>query len=162
MKHVTPDRVRHSWTQTLDAPPATVFPLLCPVRECEWVPGWDPVEVHSVSGVAEEGCIFVTRKDGSDSTWVVTRFDPPRAIQFVKHTPGETMGVITIELSDGAEGRTRAEVAYAYTALGFQGARAVADFTRDHYRTFMMEWEAALNHFLATGRKIGTGSSDAR
>ncbi len=33
-------RVSHEYTQTNDAPPDEVFPLLCPVRESEWVPGW--------------------------------------------------------------------------------------------------------------------------
>src|SRR2546427_13050450 len=33
-------RVTHEYTQTNDAPPEIVFPLLCPVREADWVPGW--------------------------------------------------------------------------------------------------------------------------
>ena len=36
--------------QVLNAPPATVFPLLCPVREAEWVPGWTVRMIHSASG----------------------------------------------------------------------------------------------------------------
>ena len=31
-------RVRLEYTQTNDAPPNRVFPLLCPVREAEWLP----------------------------------------------------------------------------------------------------------------------------
>ena len=36
------------------------FPLLCPVREREWLAGWNPTIVHTKSGVAEPGCGFVT------------------------------------------------------------------------------------------------------
>lgn len=38
-----PKRVRHSYTQSLIAPPGKVFPLLCPVREKEWVSDWNKV-----------------------------------------------------------------------------------------------------------------------
>jgi hypothetical protein len=37
-----PVRVTHTYTQTLDGSPAEVLPLLCPVREADWVPGWTP------------------------------------------------------------------------------------------------------------------------
>lgn len=42
----------------VEAPRALVFPLLCPVREREWLPGWQADIVHSTSGLVEEGCIF--------------------------------------------------------------------------------------------------------
>jgi hypothetical protein len=34
-----PRRAQHTYVQALRAAPAEVFPLLCPVREREWVPG---------------------------------------------------------------------------------------------------------------------------
>jgi hypothetical protein len=33
-------RITHEYTQNNVAPPEKVFPLLCPVREADWVPGW--------------------------------------------------------------------------------------------------------------------------
>lgn len=42
------------------APLERVFPLLCPVREREWLQGWDATMVCSESGVAEPGCVFTT------------------------------------------------------------------------------------------------------
>jgi hypothetical protein len=34
------------------APPDRVFPLLCPVRERDWLEGWEADMVYSASGVA--------------------------------------------------------------------------------------------------------------
>ena len=37
MHILTPTRVAHTYTQHLVAPPKAVFPLLCPVREADWI-----------------------------------------------------------------------------------------------------------------------------
>ena len=79
-------RVSHEYTQTNEAPPDKVFPLLCPVREADWVPGWKYNLIYSESGVAEDGCVFSTPNDGGpDTTWMVTRYDPRRTPSL---TPG--------------------------------------------------------------------------
>ncbi len=36
----------------VSAPPATVFPLLCPTLEYLWLDDWDAKMIHSESGVA--------------------------------------------------------------------------------------------------------------
>jgi len=70
-------RVTHEYTQTNDAPPDRVFPLLCPVREADWVPGWQYKMIYSKSGVAEAGCVFTTANDdGTETTWLVTEYNP--------------------------------------------------------------------------------------
>ena len=54
-------RGAHEYIQTNYAAPEKVFPLLCPVREADWIPGWQYELVYSESGVAELGCVFTTR-----------------------------------------------------------------------------------------------------
>ena len=56
------------------APPAEVFPLLCPVREHDWVEGWQAEVLHSESGVAELGCVFLADARGTHGpvTFVVS------------------------------------------------------------------------------------------
>jgi hypothetical protein len=39
----------------IKAPVEQVFPLLCPVRECDWLEGWNCTLLHSGSGLAEKG-----------------------------------------------------------------------------------------------------------
>ena len=70
-------RVSHEYTQANDAPPEKVFPLLCPVREADWVPGWQYRLIYSGSGLAEDGCVFSTPNDaGPETVWMVTHYDP--------------------------------------------------------------------------------------
>lgn len=156
MRIEAPHRAVRSYTQRLDAPPEAVFPLLCPVRECEWVEGWDPRLVISASGLAELDCVFVTGPAEDEATWVVTEYEPPERIGFVKLTPGKTLARISIELAPEAEARTRAQVTYGYTALSQKGREVVDGFTEKHYTEFMKEWEGALNGFLG---KVARGSA---
>ena len=66
-------RVSHEYTQTNDAPPEKVFPLLCPVREADWVPGWQYRLIYSDSGCAEDGCVFATPNDtGPETIWMAS------------------------------------------------------------------------------------------
>jgi len=60
-------RVAHEYTQTNPASPEKVFPLLCPVREADWIPGWRYTLIYSDSGVAELGCIFTTQDPAVES-----------------------------------------------------------------------------------------------
>jgi len=105
-----------SCTMRVAAPPADVFPLLCPVRERDWIPGWEAEVLLSRSGLAEPGCVFVTRpSEGRRLAWVVTRHEPPRAIAFaVFH--GDVVETLAIELAPVAEG-TELVWSRAYTGL---------------------------------------------
>ena len=150
-----PNRRRHSYTQSIDARPEDVFPLLCPVRELDWVDGWNPSLVLSNTGGAEADCIFTTPGTPKDTVWIVTRYEPEQLrLEMLMVTPGRTVGKLEISLRSKAGGRTAAEVAYTHTSLGPQGDEFLAGFTADWYRDFMETWETELNHFLATGTKL--------
>jgi hypothetical protein len=151
-----PCRVRHSYRQRLTARPEKVFPLLCPVREADWVDGWDPSLVLTASGVVEPGCVFVTPgEEEREAVWVVIRHEPQDwVIEFVKVTPGITVGRIEIQLEDAPDGGTFAYISYAYTALSEAGRSFVENFSEERYEAFMREWETALNHYLGSGSRL--------
>ena len=151
-----PFTVRHSYRQRIAARPEKVFPLLCPVREADWVDGWDPLLVLTNSGVAEPWCIFVTPgEEEHDAVWVTVRHDPQDwVVEFVKISPGTTVGRIEIQLEDAPDGGTFAYVSYAYTALSEAGRSFIESFTEERYEEFMHEWEAALNYHLTNGGKL--------
>jgi hypothetical protein len=154
MNIISPHRVTHTFTQHLVGTPDDVFPLLCPVREAEWVNGWNPRVVITSSGVAEHDCVFVMGGTKSESVWMVTQYEPPARIEFIKVTPAETVARVTIELRAGEVGETLADVTYAYTALNEAGTQVVDSFTAEYYHAFMTEWEDELNHYIRTGTKL--------
>ena len=146
-----PTRARHSYTQRIHAGPEAVFPLLCPVREHEWVPGWATDWVISASGVAEEGCVFQTPGEGDlpPAVWVVTEHDPGTFhVAMVKTQPGYLVTRLQIDLApDG--GDTLSTISYEYTALGPEGEDFVERCTPEWYEEFMQGWEEVMNAFLA-------------
>jgi hypothetical protein len=149
-----PKRVTRSYTQRLVAEPRAVFPLLCPVREADWIDGWDPVSVISHSGVAEPDCVFITPAIPHDAIWYITRQEPETGfVEMVKITPGVTACRLTIQLRPAASG-SEAIVTYSHTSLGPEGDTFVDSFTEEHYRQFMQDWEARINHYLVHGSAL--------
>jgi len=156
-----PRRVRRSFTQHLCAPADTVFPLLCPVREMEWVNDWRPKLVITDSGVAEPGCIFVTPGIPEDALWLMRVHDPvEHHLEIIKIIPGMVIGTITVAIAADGEEACTADISYAYTALSEHGKRAIGEFTEEHFRGFMKTWETELNHFLRTGEKLVSSRPD--
>ena len=154
-------RVTHEFTQTNDAPPETVFPLLCPVREGDWVPGWQYTMIYSKSGVAEAGCVFTTPNDnGTQTTWLVTEHDPVRfRIAFAWVNPGQVAAQIEISLKKNSQGTTTAAIRYTYTGLSASGNQEVERYNQKWFEQKMQGWEAAINHYLRTGKAIDVAVS---
>lgn len=158
MKVRPPNRVTHTYTQRLVAPPAAVFPLLCPVREADWIDGWNPLQVLSHSGLAEPDCVFVTDAEPYDAVWFITRHEPERGfVEMIKVTPDVTACKLTIQVRAAGAG-SEADVTYSHTSLGPQGDVFVASFTAEYYVQFMREWEDRMNHYLAHGTALRAGN----
>ena len=56
----TTERFDREYVMMLNAKPEDIFPLLCPVKEYEWLNGWKCRMLFSKSGYAEEGAMFYT------------------------------------------------------------------------------------------------------
>ena len=146
-----PNRVIRIYTQKLDAEPSKVFPLLCPVREADWIDGWDPIVVYSESGIAEPDSVFLTEASPDNAIWYVTRHEPGNGfLEMIKITSNVTACKLTIQLRP-VGGKSEATITYAHTSIGPEGDAFVASFTEEYYRQFMLDWEARINHYLIHG-----------
>ncbi len=149
-----PNRVVRTFIQHLEAEPAKVFPLLCPVREADWIDGWDPIVVYSESGIAEPDCIFLTGANPGNAVWYITRHEPGNGfVEMIKITQNVTACKITIQLRPVGS-RSEATITYAHTSIGPEGDTFVTSFTEEHYRQFMRDWEARINHYLSHGNLL--------
>lgn len=154
MQVTRPNRASHTYTQHLVGAPTAVFPLLCPVRECDWIEGWDPLSVVAHSGLAEPDCVFVTASAPHDSIWYVTRHEPGNGfVEMLKITPSVTACRLTIQLRPAPTG-SEAIVTYTYTSLGPQGDAFIATFDHAAYVRFMQDWESRINHYLEHGKML--------
>ena len=154
MKITAPVRVARTYTQQLVGSPEVVFPLLCPVREVDWIHDWDPVFVVSRTGVAEPDCIFMTEASPGNTLWYITRHEPKNwFVEMLKITPAVTACRLSIQLRRVPEG-CEAQVTYMHTSLGPDGDTFVESFTEAAYASFMQVWESRMNHYIRTGRAL--------
>jgi len=94
---------KETWTRvmhTLGSANET-FPLLCPVREYDWIPTWKCNMIYSESGVAEDMCVFKTHfsLEEDEETWVCTYYEKDRRIEYLHYYPNriERLRIALIE-----------------------------------------------------------------
>jgi hypothetical protein len=144
-------RVTHRYTQNLVAPAVEVFPLICPVREAEWLPGFEYRMIHSDSGVAELDCVFTTSRAGEpDTVWTITVHDRERGrVEFARVTPGLVVAHIVVQLNKRSDTQSTADITYVLTSLDPAGEELIEK--RHGWPEFLrlvQRWETSLNNFL--------------
>jgi hypothetical protein len=149
-------RVTRSYRQAINAAPEVVFPLLCPVRESEWLEGWCFTMIYSRSGLAEEGAVFSTPQEGeADTVWVVTRHDPQRReVQFARFTHKSRVCVLNIAVHQAEERRSHVDIDYTFTAIAPGGNAFVEAYTEADFLAAVTFWERSMNHFLERGTRL--------
>jgi hypothetical protein len=143
------------YTQAIEASPETVFPLLCPVREAEWLDGWQYRLIYSESGRAETGCVFSTPGHGeADTVWVITAHDPDHLrVTFARFTPENRVCTLDIRVEEAGGEKSLVHIAYTYTGISEAGNRFVDGFSEEQFMGAVRFWEASMNHYLKTGKK---------
>jgi len=145
-----------TYRQLNKAAPQDVFPLLCPVRECDWLDGWNYQMIHSESGLIEKDCVFTTPMHGNEDTvWQVTQYDPESfRIEFVRFTPGDNVVKINIKLRKVHASLTESTITYRYTALSRDQNSYLEFELEQDFKNSMTWWEKAINHYLLTGEML--------
>jgi hypothetical protein len=142
-------RLVRTFVQDILAPPEAVFPLLCPEREKEWLPGWDARMIHSASGVAERGAVFETAHAAGRTLWLVAEYDPPRRIAFARWQPDGLLVHIEIVLAGTHTGGTAVGICYTFTAVTEAGASSLAAMGEEAWLKNMGTWQASMNAWFA-------------
>ena len=150
------DRIVRTCTQRIDAPPAVVFPLICPVREADWLDGWaDGYElIYSASGLAEKDCVFRTHGHGDpEMIWTISEHDSDRGVvEFVRVMARFVATTLRVTIADGGDGTSAVEVTYVVTPVSDEGARfAATRYGGEALPDAIRWWETSMNHYLRTG-----------
>ncbi|HWQ62701.1 MAG TPA: hypothetical protein VN521_10335 [Negativicutes bacterium] len=147
-------RIANSGTAEIVAPPEKVFPLLCPVREKEWLDGWNYEMIHSKSGLAEQGCAFTTDLPPEGRAyWLMTRHEPPHEAEYVRFVPGLMFVTLSLKLTE-RDGGTTLDITLTHTGVAEKGNAFVAAQAEAQFARIMRRMESALNHFFATGTML--------
>lgn len=127
----------------LKSDPELVFPLLCPVREYDWIAGWNCELVYSASGFAEPGCVFMTQPAGlSDKeVWAVAELDRlSRRIAFIRFLPVHCVTRMDIRLENSGQSGTRITCAKVYTSPARPGMNSWNGSLRKKTRRGLAAW----------------------
>lgn len=131
-----------------------VFPLLCPVRESEWLDGWTYKMIYSKSGLIEKDCVFTTSQHGKfETVWQVTNYDRDNhMIEFIRLTPEEEIVKINIQLNELDNKTTQTDIVYRYTSLNESKNKFYENGLENEFKEMMQWWEKAINYFLKYGK----------
>jgi hypothetical protein len=142
------------YERVFTASPAELFPLLCPAREADWIPGWTSDLVYTTTGYVQPDCIFTTDTDNpfGEGTWVIYAHVPDECLELVK-TSTDLVLQIRIAISSVPAGGSCGNWTLTTTSLTPRGS-ALIDAMSDRDPRFLALLDA-LEHYLTTGRLRG-------
>ena len=149
-------RIIRKYCQTINATPEKIFPLLCPVREAEWLDGWKYEMIYSESGLVEEGCVFSTSHEKEEDTvWIVTLHDPENyKVEFTRFTHQSRVCVLKIAVRPKDRNSSFVDISYKYTTITPAGNKFIDHFTEEEFLEAVKFWEDSMNYFLKTGKRL--------
>ena len=149
------NRTIKSYAMRLNSVPNVIFPLLCPVREYDWIETWRCEMIYTKSGFAELDCVFKTKfpNEDAEETWVVSKYEYPHEIEFVRVNSFRSIRY-SIKLVSLDSGLTQATWQQIITGLNNAGDNFVADYKDEAYENLMKKLENMINHFLNTGEML--------
>jgi hypothetical protein len=144
-------RKSYSFSGTWEATPDEIFPLLCPAREADWIPGWDCDLVYTKSGLAEDNCIFKTDESCSvgEGLWMFIGYEVNDYIEFVRMNDN----VVTrarVTVTDNQNGTVSATWDVLLTGLTEQGNAEVEKANSASSAGLLK----MVDHYLKTGKAI--------
>lgn len=146
------NRVVYEDSFDLSAPPDRVFPLLCPVREHEWIPGWRAQLVYSRSGFAELDCVFTTDQPNEGMrTWICTRYQPNHAIGYTSFSSAGYLMRLEVELQARQPTGTRVSWNRRFIATSPEGNAWLGRLPAPGASQATQGLAKLLEHYLATG-----------
>ncbi len=143
-------RIVRKGTLALKANAKTVFPLLCPVKEADWIAGWEDICTlfYTDSGVAEEACVFETdTPEEGKSLWICSHYDAKNTeITYIKHIIGKTIIKWDMIVRDKESGST-IDMVCNMTSLSKEGV----EFTKQMdagLKTLFNSIETQINDYI--------------
>ena len=139
-----------TWQTTVDK----LFPLLCPAREADWIPGWDCSIIYSSTGYAEDKCIFTTDESNSvgDGVWIFTGFEQNKHVEFVRFRKDVLLHA-KITLKDNGNGTITGTWETTSTALTDEGNRELSKMPVENKMSGALK--EMIDHYLKKGKMIG-------
>jgi hypothetical protein len=150
-------RTSHSFSGTWETTVEELFPLFCPTREADWIPGWDCELVYTGSGYAEQDCVFKTGQSNPAGAglWVFAGYKVNQYVDFVR-VQEDVVVHTRVTVSDNHDGTVTATWDTVSTGLTEKGNEQVARTSeRDPHAGALIKM---IEHYLKTGETIKRSS----
>ncbi len=141
----------------LNADAKTVFLLLCPAKEADWIEGWDKIcnIIYTESGIAEEGCVFETNKQPEGKAiWICSHYNfNNTTIEYIKHVENKAIIKWKMEVKEDSQNASSILVNYNITGLTDEGNEYATNFMEVTFPIFMKSIEDGINHYIEKEKK---------
>ncbi|MFW9971741.1 MAG: hypothetical protein ACFFDF_16230 [Candidatus Odinarchaeota archaeon] len=149
-------RSTDKFSRTFNATPEQIFPLLCPTREADWIPGWEAELIYTKSGYAEDKCVFRTDPSNSmgGTLWTFTGYKPNKYVEFVRFEPDILLHV-KIDVIQNDNETTTMTWNITSTAISEKGNSLIKNTKSNHKPNHVL---IMMEHYLKTGKLISKTS----
>ena len=132
-----------------------VFPLLCPKREEEWIPGWKCETIWSNTGYNEEGAIFkTTRPYGTELYWTTLQYDiRSKIVDFLITAPRLYMFRFKIKVEEIGNGGLSITFTQIFTSISEEGNILLKGYESEDFNERLKQLERFMNSYLEENRK---------
>lgn len=135
---------------------AEAFVFFEPVGEKLWAEGWRPIFATDADACLHDGTVFTMdypRPGGNTlhSVWSVTRYDPPRLIEYRNVVVGVRATGIAITCEAAPGDATKVTVRYTYHSLSDDGDEFVRGMSTEKYQAMIAGWSDAIAACLKRG-----------
>ncbi len=127
-----------------------VFPLLCPKREEEWIPGWECETIWSHSGYNEEGAIFRTAKAyGTELYWNTIEYDIlGGVVDFLITAPYLYIFRFKIHVASANDGLLTLSFSQTFTSVSEEGNDLLNQYEKEDFAGRLRNLGEFMNQYL--------------
>jgi uncharacterized protein len=142
-------------TISINSSKDSVFRLLCPRREYDWIPGWECEILKSKSGYNEQGCVFITQKvyGNIKMVWTTHEYDSDKGyIEFQNFAPGLFVMKYCIQVTSVDKEQSKIEFHQLFQSISAEGNKKLEEFNVESSSRGIARLETLMNDYFLKRR----------
>ena len=149
---------------SIDASVDTVFPLVSPIEEYKWIPGWKCKLVHYPRDIIAQGAIFIEISSApflignynGKTTWTVVEYEPENYKLHFRLDNKKSSSLYKIELSDDGQGKTKGKLDFTFTAINIRGNQLVENKVEEKIHIMLSVLYTLLKYYSENNKLLSS------
>jgi len=149
---------------SIKAPVDQVFPLVSPVEEYKWIPGWKCNLIHYPNDSIELGTIFSEISSApflignfkGKTTWTVVMYDPKNNKIHFRWDNKNSSSLYKIELEDDGKGGTKGKLDLTYNAINKRGNKLIERNLEEKIHIMLSVLNSMLQHYCENNEMLSS------